>query len=692
MESSPASSNLSFASFIRKLSGQKLLIIIITLVLIFLIFYSYFLSNKTFLKEGEIVPYDIYSPTTVRYINEEETENLRKRAEEQVPLIYKKNPFVNETVISDINYLFSVVKSERNNKIKTTNEKCATVEKLLTKAENPRKIAEFLISTDDKNLLLVQNLSLELANDLLNKGVQEEDIKEIPDRIKELVYKKSDRVEIVESVSAIITTTIRPNFVVDELETKKLKEEARQKIVPVIDTILRNEKIASKGDKVTKDILKKLEVTGILSTSSQKNFWIISILYPFLIMILTLFYIYKFGDEKIISDSRYFVMLNALIVLCVALVRLFTLTTYVIFPALFLSILLDVFYKSKFAIFFNSSVILILLSVFGYDIPVIIAYIISGIITIMIFDKFSTPSEFSIKGLYSAISLSICMFIFTSLSELSYIYTNKLNILGVSLLNGLISCFLAMGAIFVIEHTLSLVTPLMLFELSDPNSPLLRKLFEEAPGTYQHSVFIANLASHAASAIGCNSLLARVGSYYHDIGKIEDPLSYTENSSGGNLLDKMDIEDAIKKIKAHVYNGVKIANKYKLPAEIKQFIVEHHGTSKISFLYEKAKKIHGAEIDESLFRYDGPKPETKETAIVMLADAIEASVRSLKDKSAEKIEELVDMILKSRLTDGQFDNAPLTLKELSEIRRSLISTINSLHHLRVPYPEMAKSK
>ncbi len=691
MDSSPAPSNLNFVSFIRKLPRHYLITSLISFLLIFLIFYSYFLSNKTYLKEGEVVPYDIYSPITVRYINEEETEKLRKQAEEQVPVIYKKNFLVNETVISDIEYLFSVVKTERKNKIKTKNEKCATVEKLLSKAENPRKIAEFLVSTDDKNLLLIQDLTLELANELLNKGVQEEDIKDIPERVKDLAIKKDKREEIVESVSAIITTTIRPNFVVDEVETKKLKEEARQKIVPVIDTILRNEKIASKGEKVTKDIINKLEVTGVLSTSKQKIFWIISIVYPLLIMILVFLYIYKFGDMRLISDPRYFIMLNAIIVLCVATVRIFTFSSYNIFPSLFFLIILNVFYKSKLAMFFNSSVILISLLAFSYDMPVIVAYIISGIIAIMIFNEFNTPSEFTIKGLYSAIGLSLCMLIFTSFSEETYIYTNKLMLLGIPFLNGLVSCFLAMGAIFVIEHTLGLVTPLRLFELSDPNSPLLRRLFEEAPGTYQHSVSVANLASHAASAIGCNSLLTRVGSYYHDIGKIEDPLIYTENSSGSNILDKMDLNEALKKIKDHVSNGIKIANQYKLPSEIKQFILEHHGTSKISFLYEKAKKSESSKIDDSLFRYDGPKPKTKETAIVMLADSIEASLRSLKDKSAEKIEELVDMIMKSRLSDGQFDNAPLTLKELSVIRHSLISTINSLYHLRISYPETAEN-
>lgn len=687
MESSPASSNLNFALFIKSLKGSRLIICLISILLLFSIFYSYYFTHKAYLKEGEIVQYDIFSPITVRYLNEEETEKLRKQAEEKVPTVYKKNSLVDETVISDIEYLFSAVRAERSNKIKTISEKCSSIEKLLTRAENPRKTAEFLISADDKNLDLIQTLSVDTAKELLDKGIQEEELEDIPERVRELVLKKEKREEIINSVIAIITTTIRPNFLVDEKETKKLKEEARQKIVPVIDTILRNEKIAEKGEKVTKEILKKLEVAGILSSSRQIIFWIISIVYPILIFLLLLFYIYKFGDNRIVSDLRYFIMFNAIIVLCVASVRGFTNSLYFIFPSFFFLVLLNVFYGSKFTIFFNSSVIPISLLTFGYDTSVIVGCIISGIIAIMIFSRFTTPSDFFVKGLNSSIGLGLSILIFTSFSEESYLYENKFLVFGVPFLNGLISCSLAMGAIFAIEHTLGFVTPLRLFELSDPNSPLLRKLFETAPGTYQHSVLVANLASHAASAIGCDVVLSRVGAYYHDIGKIDDPLIYTENSAGSNILDRMDVKEAVKKIKDHVLNGVKIANEFKIPDEIKKFILEHHGTSRISFLYEKIKKEESFKHDDSSFRYDGPKPETKEIAIVMLADSVEASIRSLKDKSAEKIEELIDTIVKGKLSDGQLDNAPLTLKELSEIKRSFISTINSLYHLRVSYPD-----
>jgi len=689
VDGSPASSNISFVRFIKNLKRNYLLTCIISVLILFVIFYSYFLSYRTFLKEGDIVPYDINSPITVRYTDKEETEKLRKQAEEKVPVIYRKNTSVDETVISDIENFFLILKTERKNKIKKTEDKLSVIEKLLRASKDPRKVAEFLISVDDKNLTLVQNLSISLSRELLKAGIQEAELGEIPQKVKNLALSKDSRENIADVVTEIIMTYIRPNFMIDEEATDRLKEEARQKIVPVINTILRNEKIAQKGERVTPKILDKLKATGILSSSNRTLLWIISITYPLFLTFLILFYIYKLGNGKIISDFRYFVLLYAFILLFVAIVR-FTITisfSPFIIPAFIFLIPLIVLYGSKHTLFLNSSVLLISLIAFGYDISITAAYVVAGLFAIMFFSRFRTLSEFMTKSLYSAIVLSLVMLLFNSFPQENSLYANKFLVMGISFVNGFVSCLLAIGIIFAVEHCLNLLTPLRLFELSDPNSPILRKLFESAPGTYQHSVVVANLSSHAAEAIGCDSLLARVGSYYHDLGKIEDPLLYSENSSGSNLLDKMDALSALSKIKSHISAGLKIANEYKLPTEIKNFITEHHGTSKISFIYDKVKSERNPNIDEKSFRYDGPKPQSRETAIVMLADSTEASVRSLKDIRTETLEKLVDNIIKAKLSDGQLDDTPLTLKNLSIIRESFVSTLGSLYHTRIAYPE-----
>lgn len=690
MDSSPASSNIKFTQFIRNLKVNHLLTCLISVLLLFLIFYSYFLSNKPFLKEGDTVPYDIYSQSTVKYTDKEETEKLRKNAEENVPVIYTKNPLISETVISDIENFFLTVLTERKNKIKKTEDKLTELEKFLKKSDNTRKVSEFLLNADEKNLELVRNLSIEIAKELLDKGVQDSELSELPERIENLTLLKDKREIIITSTKEIIMTYIRPNFVVDQKATDKLKEEARQKIVPVIDTIFKNEKIAQKGEVVTPEIMEKLSASGIISHQNRVLFWIISIIFPFFLTFLLLFYIYKFGDDKITSDFKYFVLLYALTLICVTIIRFTTTLSPFIIPVFIFLIPLVVIYGDKLVFFVNSSTLLISLFIFGFDIQIIATYVVSGLFVIMFFNKFRTPSEFIMKGVYSSIALSLIMLLFTSLPQNNFLYANKFLNCSFAFANGIVSCFLALGIIFALEQTLSFLSPLKLFELSDPNSPLLRKIFESAPGTYQHSVVVANLSSHAAEAINADYLLARVGSYYHDLGKIENPLIYTENNSGSNIFDRMDAFEAVSKIKAHVATGIKIANEYKLPAEIKSFIREHQGTAKISFIYDKIKAENNNNIDEKMFRYDGPKPQSKETAIVMIADSAEASVRSLKDINAEKIENLIENIIKTKLSDGQLDDAPLTLKDLTIIKESFISTLLSLYHIRVAYPEEKK--
>jgi putative nucleotidyltransferase with HDIG domain len=242
-----------------------------------------------------------------------------------------------------------------------------------------------------------------------------------------------------------------------------------------------------------------------------------------------------------------------------------------------------------------------------------------------------------------------------------------------------------MGITVLLEYGWNFVTPLRLFELSDPNSPLLRKMFETAPGTYQHSVMIANISSHAGEAIGLDPLLIRVGSYYHDIGKLPSAYSFTENSSGSNILDSLNPIEAAEKIKGHVTEGLVIANQYKLPKIVKDFIIEHHGTSRISFLFDAAKLANPLQTDDSVFRYPGPKPHSKETTIVMLADSVEAAIRSIDKKTFDNISLTVRNVIATKQKDNQLSESTLSFMELEKVTESFIFTLDSLYHARVSY-------
>ncbi|NLE65275.1 MAG: HDIG domain-containing protein [Elusimicrobia bacterium] len=245
----------------------------------------------------------------------------------------------------------------------------------------------------------------------------------------------------------------------------------------------------------------------------------------------------------------------------------------------------------------------------------------------------------------------------------------------------------------VFELLFEELTNFTLLELSDSlNQPLLRRLAFEAPGTYHHSLLLSNIASAAADAIGANQLLVRVGAYYHDIGKLEKPQYFTENQMmADNKHDQLEPSVSRLVILNHVKEGVEIAKKERLSPRIIDFIRQHHGTSLMHYFYQRAIESEGAEkVDEASYRYPGPKPQTKEVAIVMLADAVEGATRAMDERSPAKIEEVVRRVINNKFIDGQFDDCNLTLREIEKIASAFTRTLSAMYHIRVKYPDASK--
>ena len=250
------------------------------------------------------------------------------------------------------------------------------------------------------------------------------------------------------------------------------------------------------------------------------------------------------------------------------------------------------------------------------------------------------------------------------------------------------SAFAALGFMPLFEGFTRITTDQTLLELADANRPLLRRLSMEAPGTYAHSINVANLAEAAAGAIGANALLTRVGVYYHDVGKIGRPHYFIENQPGGrNPHDKLKPATSAQVVRNHVLEGVKMAEEANLPEVVKAFITEHHGTQSISFFYDQAKEAEpDRELDPKEFSYPGPRPQSKETAIVMLADSVESAARVLPDPTPESIRELVDRIVQVKIDAKQLDETPLTLEELARIKDQFVNVLTGMYHQRIDYP------
>lgn len=256
--------------------------------------------------------------------------------------------------------------------------------------------------------------------------------------------------------------------------------------------------------------------------------------------------------------------------------------------------------------------------------------------------------------------------------------------------SGMLSGALTMGLLPFFESAFGILSTMKLIELSNPNHPLLKKLLTETPGTYHHSVMVANLAEAACEAIGADGLLARVGCYYHDLGKTKRPAFFIENQmSGINPHDSLPPERSAEIIIAHTTDGANLLRQYKMPKEIIDIALQHHGTSTLKYFLHKAKE-EGREIDEKVFSYPGPKPQTKEAAVISIADSVEAAVRSMKQPNAEKIQKLVHSIIQGRVQEHQFDECDVSLRELKKIEKVLCETLNGIFHSRIEYPKDEK--
>jgi putative nucleotidyltransferase with HDIG domain len=313
--------------------------------------------------------------------------------------------------------------------------------------------------------------------------------------------------------------------------------------------------------------------------------------------------------------------------------------------------------------------------------------ILSGLLAIYLVSKISRRTDLTRAGVITGLGLAYLCFS-VSLAAGIGIKDVLLNS-GWGLASGFFSAILTIGALAFLEPAFDITTDFRLIELSDPTQPILRELMMKAPGTYNHSIVTANLAEAAAEAVGANPLLVRVGSYYHDVGKIKRPFFFVENQlCNENPHDHTNPNLSYLIITAHVKEGVEIAKKYKLPSEIIDIIGQHHGTSVVTYFFHRAKeRIGKEEVSESRFRYTGEKPRTKDAALVMLADSVEAAARTVHKPSPNRLEQLIKKILKTKLEDGQLDESLLTLRDLEKITKSFVQSITTIYHSRIEYPE-----
>ena len=539
-----------------------------------------------------------------------------------------------------------------------------------------------------------------------NKVLTSESVSDIFDKeqVVEMVNSKFapllSNKELSEVVRKISNVFLKPSLVYDEALTD-LEIQTRIDAIPkTIGIVRENERIISKHDPITRQTKLKLDSYKKvrLERVGVQDYFVQYIGKALMVLILLLSFVFflRYIRPEVFADNLMLILISSLIILQCFFAYL-SLQVVVNAPVELLifvpvtSILLTIIFDSRLSFYSSAITCFLIAAVRGGDFTIAFISFCGAVLAIFSVRDMKNRNQIFRSFFFILIgnSISILAISLDRVQDTSQIFSHLL----FGAINAIMSPVIAYGLLIFYEKAFRITTDLTLVELSDFNHPLLKELSSKAPGTFHHSIIMGNLSEKAADAIGANGVLARVGCYYHDIGKIARPEYYVENQMDNNLHDRLNPKMSAKIIISHVKDGVKLAEKYRLPQEIINFIPMHHGTILVSYFHNKDKEALEAEgQSDEIYRYPGPKPSTKEAGIVMLADAVEASTRAMDDPTPGKLEKQIDRIINERLNDGQLDECDLTLKDLTRIKQSFLAILVGIHHHRIKYPEEQKKQ
>ncbi len=661
-----------------------------------------FVPHRVNLKVGQVSPEDIYAPRAIVFEDKAKTEDLRQEAAAKVPNQYDRDSQVSQAVQKDISAVIAGVREVQSEKTASREARITRLRQLLPFALTEETLAALIQPSPHVLQQLEQSVNALVAQALDGEqGVTPENLEET----KENLLRKLDQMPISKPYQELgrnlIKTYLRPNTFFNAEKTRLLKEAAMETVPPQQIIVRKNEKIVGTGDVVTPEQIAKLEALGLTQAPIPWRVLIGNGLLVALLMVVILYYLYQQNKEIYRNPGHLYllwiivvvvmIVSKAMIAINVAqwpeLSALFGYMAPMAAAGMLIAILLD----SRLAVLIISIMCFFLMLMTDGQLRFGIVGLVGGITGVYTVSRLSQRGDLVRAGVYVSMANITAILIMELIqdSSVGLIITSAL-FFGVT--NGILSSILTIGLLPYLESTFKITSPVSLLELSHPSNPLLKRLLTEAPGTYHHSIVVGNLAEAAAEAIGAESLLTRVGAYYHDVGKLKRPYFFIENQlNQDNPHDKIAPTLSTLILTSHVKDGVELAKEYKLPQAIIDIIEQHHGSSLCTYFYHKALENGQNEfINEEEFRYEGPKPRTKEAALVMLADSVEAAVRSLQNRTPGRIEGMVRKIIKDKLMDGQLDECDLTFKDLDTIASAFLQVLSGIFHARVEYPELSK--
>lgn len=642
-------------------------------------------------------------------VDEITTESLRSAAEKAVQPTYVMKDGVLDSVLSNLNQIYAQFDAaiqyaetleDYSSTRRYTADELAKAREIVTMIALKDYQMRTLLNTTRSDLSdLYSNLFDAIQNTMSGYIIEGSEHIAISN-IMQIIGYRTDTNLLQNVVQPLLDVIIKPNIIIDQEATELARQQARGDVEPVV--YKQGQNIIVKGEgRVERYQYEMLSSMGLLSNASIDITMYLGVI---LLVVLTMsiaMIMLRITRKQIVYDIKRLVLLFIIVLLTLLICVLMRPINIYLAPAALSALLLSSMLGLHAGIIFNAAVAVLIGtlannsasgSLTGEMAQILMAFLCSGTVGAMVLYKRSNRLRVIASGIaVGAVNFAVLLALgLMAGSNKDTVLLNALWGLG----GGAISGVLCIAIQPLLELLFNLPTPTKLMELSNPNHPLLRRLLLEAPGTYHHSIVVSSLAEAAAEAIGANPLLARVGGYYHDVGKLRRPLYFKENQLGEeNKLIETNPYTAAQIVISHTRDGAMLARQYHLPREVIRIIQEHHGNTPVMYFYTMAlKEADGKPVDVNEFRYDADPPSTKEGAIVLLCDTIEAAVRSMQNPTPEAIEEFIIKLIQGKLQDGQLSNSPLTLKDIDDICHACVTVLNGVFHERIEYPEPPEEK
>lgn len=647
------------------------------------------LPSRYQLHEGDVAPTKIMAPKRVQYVSTIETRAERERASNSIQEVFVFDPGVAPQQRNKLAAALQAVGGIRSTPSMSADAKKAAIRKAL-EFELTEEQLSLIVGMDDVRWQVLATNTPRVLFEILSERVTAERLRGL--RGEALARLAAIPADLDRELAAdLVQRMARANYSPNPAETERLRRDAQEAVAPVTKTIEKGEAVLREGDVVRATDLEKLEALGLRNPAVDWHAISAAALMALLITLLLAGYIWVFEPSLLTHEKR--LLLVVLVALATVLAAKVVLPgrpywAY-IFPISAVAMLLATLLEAQLALLATVLLSLTVATVASNSLEVALLGTVGAVVGTLGVRRSERLHSFFVAGGLVALG-SFAVILSFRLMAKDEDWAGIALMGGLCVVNGLLSSSLTVGTFSLLGRLFGITTTMQLLELSDPTQPLLRRLLNEAPGTYHHSIMVGNLAERAAERVGADPLLVRVGAYYHDIGKLARPYFFIENQfDGRNVHDTLDPKTSARIVAAHVRDGLELAERYKLPPRVREFITEHHGTRLVTYFYSRASQEMDGQVDASQYGYPGPRPRSKEAAIVMLADSVEAVVRSAKDHSAENVAALVRKVVAERVAEGQLDECELTMRDLDEIVKAFIAILMGMYHPRIEYPPTA---